>query len=333
MRAILPAMLAAALSVAASPVPGGAGGSAFNPSFERVDRLPVPPVELDPDGASGIPVLCYHHISPDPLAMYSVTPTGLRHHLRVLMDAGFYLIDPEDMLNGLREVPGDRRPVMLTFDDGWQDNFDLLTGPDGTLSISADCAVGILESFCSANPGFGRGAVFFVSWDKVPFGQEAFVGEKLNMLLDMGYTIGNHTLRHAAYGALPAESWRSATVRPLENLFERVGLRSSSVYTMAYPGGFFPETAWARESMESYEFRGRSAVRLGFLVDGAVASMREICGTRWGRFYISRIDMSSYSISRVVRSSAVMPAEGSRTGIHDPLRFLPPSLESGPPQF
>ncbi|MBN1435411.1 hypothetical protein JW921_11680 [Candidatus Fermentibacterales bacterium] len=295
----------------------------FAASWGRTDSLPAAPLEQQEAAPSGLPVLCYHHISSNPMESYNVSPTRFGDHLEALEEAGFFLIGPEDILDGLRSVPEDRHPVMLSFDDGWQDNMSLIRAPDGSLSIDPCCAAAILRRFCDLHPDFGRAAVFFISWDKVPFGQESLVAEKMNMLLDMGFTIGNHTLRHTPYGILPADRWESATVEPLRRFRDRLGLRALDISTLAYPGGWFPDASWARESISSFDFMGRKAVQLGFLVNGEIARLSSVSGTRWGRFYIGRIDMSRYRISDVIASRSLVAIAGSRDDLHDPLRYRP----------
>ena len=306
------------LSVPAFPVDEGP----FEADWGRIEPFEIPPLELSDDEApSGIPILCYHHVSPNPMEYYSVTPSELRAHLEALCDAGFYLVDPEDIMDCLMYVPSDRRPVMLTFDDGWEDNMRLFESADGSLELDPACAVAILDQFCDRHPDFGRAAVFYISWDKIPFGQSHLVAEKFNMLLDMGFSIGNHSLRHREYASLPADRWERHTLLPMDKLRSRVGMRSSSVFTMAYPGGFFPETSQAAEWMSGYTYMGRQAVSLGFLVNGAIARLSSIYGSMWGRYYISRIDMSAYSVFRLISSRSTVRTDSERDSPHDPLRF------------
>lgn len=276
------------------------------------------PDELDSRGPSGIPVLMYHHVSDPVNGYYGVSTYRLRSDLAQLDRAGFCLIGPDDILNGLMTVPPDRRPVMLTFDDGWQDNFNFVRRSDGSWGMDPSCALAILEEYCGENPDFGRGAVFFISWDKVPFGQEEFVAEKLNLLIDMGYTVGNHTLRHDSFMRLPRAKWEDSVVRALQKFRRNLGIRTWMVNTLAYPGGMLPRGSNAETLLADMDFDGRDAVSLGFLANGSVSSMASLLSSVEGRFRIGRLDMSRYSVAELLQWSNLMQPE-AREDLHDPL--------------
>ncbi|MCK5064980.1 MAG: polysaccharide deacetylase family protein [Candidatus Fermentibacteraceae bacterium] len=267
------------------------------------------------NAASGIPVLMYHHVSDPVDGYYGVSIRRFLSDLEKLCDAGFYLITPPDLENGLMQVPADRRPLMLTFDDGWQDNFMFL---EGSTEIDPHCVVGILEQFCDLNPEFGRGVTFFISWDKIPFGQEEYITEKFNLLIDMGYSIGNHTNMHTNFMTLPRTKWDRAVLLPMENFHRRLGLRTSEIFAMAYPGGRFPKDQGAEEFLSHFQFQNVQAVRMGFLANGSVSSMNRLLDSPEGIFRIGRLDMSQYSVRRLLDWRNIMKT-GPRESLHTPL--------------
>ncbi|OPL18581.1 MAG: hypothetical protein AVO35_04410 [Candidatus Aegiribacteria sp. MLS_C] len=305
----------------------------WSPAVGRATPLEYcDPDELDSPGPSGIPVLMYHHVSDPVNGYYGVSTHRFRTDLAQLDRAGFCLIGPDDIGNGLMTVPPDRRPVMLTFDDGWQDNFSFTRLPDGSWGTDPSCALAILEEYCEDNPDFGHGAVFFISWDKVPFGQEEFVAEKMNLLLDMGYTVGNHTFRHASFMRLPAAKWEEAVVRALQRFRSNLGIRTWTVDTLAYPGGMLPRGCDAEEILAEMQFDGRNAVTMGFLANGSVSSMASLLSSENGWFRLGRLDMSQYSVAELLRWSNLMQPE-IREDLHDPLsrrilRLSSPSLRT-----
>lgn len=270
---------------------------------------------------SGIPVLMYHHVSDPVDGYYGVSTDRFRSDLEKLCAAGFYLITPSDLENGLMQVPADRRPVMLTLDDGWQDNFTFLE-THGSTEIDPLCVVGILEQFCDQNPEFGRGVTFFISWDKIPFGQEEYITEKFNLLIDMGYSIGNHTNMHSDFMIIPRTKWERAVILPMEKFHRRLGLRTSEIFAMAYPGGRFPKDQGAEEYLSHFQFQNRQAVRIGFLANGSVSSFNRLLDSPEGIFRIGRLDMSQYSVHRMLGWRNLMTT-GPRDNLHDP---LPPRL-------
>ena len=276
------------------------------------------PDPVDSNAPSGIPVLMYHHVSDPVNGYYGVSTGRMRMDLQLLYEADFFLITPDDIENGLMQVPPDRRPLMLTFDDGWQDNFNFILSA-GSVEIDPSCAVAILEAYCDEHPEFGRGATFFISWDKIPFGQEEFVMEKFNLLLDMGYSIGNHTNRHADFMVLPWDKWENSVITPMGKFYQRLGLRTSEIFAMAYPGGRFPKGVGAEEYLAGLRFRGEEAVRIGFLADGSVSSFGRLLSSPEGWFRIGRLDMSQYSVRQLLGWRNIMTID-PRDDLHDPLR-------------
>jgi peptidoglycan/xylan/chitin deacetylase (PgdA/CDA1 family) len=154
----------------------------------------IVPLTEAPDESGGIPILMYHHVCAALDTVYNVPPAVFENQLLQLYEAGFVLISLSDYFGDAFRVPAGRKPLVLTFDDGFPDNFRLL--PDG--SIDPDCAVGVLEAFAREHPDFGHTAVFFLNagvW-VVPFGDAATAGDKLRWLVENGYEIGNHTTDH-----------------------------------------------------------------------------------------------------------------------------------------
>jgi peptidoglycan/xylan/chitin deacetylase (PgdA/CDA1 family) len=270
-----------------------------------------------------IPILCYHSINSS--GRLSVSPWRFRSDLEDLYSEGFYLITPDDLQNGLSRLPEGRSPVMVTFDDGWQSQFNYLTEADGSLLLDQQCALGILESFYEEHPDFGRGAVFNISWDKTPFGQGSLIEDKFNFLLDNGYCIGNHSLKHRSLIYLGADSWDDSITGALDRFERYLGLRTGEVDTMAWPGGRIPEGSSTDERLSSIGFRGRAAVSMGFSVDGALADLGSI-GSLSGRLRLGRIDMGLYSTSRLFSHGGYYQPAEWRSDLHSPMpfRLVPP---------
>ncbi|PIE51258.1 hypothetical protein CSA37_12675 [Candidatus Fermentibacteria bacterium] len=270
---------------------------------------------------SGVPVLTYHQVSETPY-QYGVTPDKLWNDLQALYDAGFFLILPDDMENGLYRVPWNRRPLMISFDDGWEDNFHFIEQTDGTRVIDPDCAVAIVNRFLDEHSDFGPGVLFFISWDKVPFGHDT--EEKLNMVLDMGHAIGNHTADHTSFMQIPVSDYHSQILPALASFSSRLGMRAWFISSLAYPGGQLPSRAGAEEILLNMEYEGRKAVTQGYLVDGAVENLRRFYESSGeGRLRISRIDMALYSVPQLLQWQNLMQPGLERPSLHDQLPWRP----------
>lgn len=70
-----------------------------------------------------IPVLMYHHVNPEG-KFINVSPETFERQMRYLKDTGFTAVCTEDFAGILSgKIAAPRKPVMITFDDGWLDNW------------------------------------------------------------------------------------------------------------------------------------------------------------------------------------------------------------------
>ena len=126
---------------------------------------------------------------------YKRTTEAFRKDLEFYYSEGYRMIRLEDYVNGKIDVEFGKSPIILTFDDGDENNFKVL-GKDkkGNLKIDPNCAVGILESYKEKYPDFNVTATFFVM-DGL-FNQSEYNNDILNWLVNNGYDVGNHTKSH-----------------------------------------------------------------------------------------------------------------------------------------
>ena len=292
----------------------------FVPEVASSPQLDYGSAPSQEDYASGIPVVTYHQITNHQSA-YSATPAKLQTDLQKLYDAGFFLIQPIDLEEGLARVPFNRRPIMITFDDGWEDNFRYITQSNGEQIIDPDCAIAIVNSFLDEHPDFGAGVTFFISWDKVPFGNHS--EEKLNILLDMGHAIGNHSTDHLSFTKITPSHYWEQILPALDNFQNKLGLRTNSITAFAYPGGRIPRNESTVTTLAALEYQERQAITQGYLVDGAVSSFNNFYSSESGRYRVSRIDMALYSVPRLLNWSNIMVESELRPSLHDDLPWRP----------
>jgi peptidoglycan/xylan/chitin deacetylase (PgdA/CDA1 family) len=73
--------------------------------------------------AKAIPVLMYHHVSPN-LGLVTVSPATFASQMAAIAEAGYTTISADDLLGfllGQRDLP--EKSVLITFDDGYLDNY------------------------------------------------------------------------------------------------------------------------------------------------------------------------------------------------------------------
>lgn len=126
---------------------------------------------------------------------YNRTPEAFREDLEFYYENGYRMVRLEDYINGNIDTEYGKSPIILTFDDGNEDNIKV-TGLDesGNIIIDKDSAVGILEEFKKKHPDAPVTATFFVNGGI--FNQEEYNEKIVKWMVENGYDIGNHTQNH-----------------------------------------------------------------------------------------------------------------------------------------
>ena len=129
---------------------------------------------------------------------YQRTSEAFRNDLEFYYNEGYRMIRLTDYIDGNIDVQLGKSPIILTFDDGLENNIKV-TGVDekGEIIIDPNSAVGILESFKQKYPDYNVTATFFVNGDL--FQQEGYNEKILKWLVDNDYDIGNHTYSHVDF--------------------------------------------------------------------------------------------------------------------------------------
>ncbi|MBQ7141045.1 MAG: polysaccharide deacetylase family protein [Bacilli bacterium] len=148
---------------------------------------------------------------------YNRTVNAFKQDLEFYYNEGYRMVRLVDYALGDIEVELGKSPIVLTFDDGNKNNFNVLgIDENGNLEIDPNCAIGILESFKKKYPDYNVTATFFLM-DNL-FNQSEYDEAKLKWLVENGYDIGNHTKTHVNYKNVDSTTAQSATGYMYEKL-------------------------------------------------------------------------------------------------------------------
>lgn len=181
----------------------------------------IPPIVLR-EGTTHIPILMYHHVSSAPPLTRSqidltVTDADFTRQLSYLEMRGYHTIRLTDLFNALYyRVALPTRPVILSFDDGYLDNYT-----DAFPLLVRHHMVGEFNVI-SLYPGTIIGVNRYMTWGQI------------EAMASVGMEIESHTMTHPDLGTLG----RSALVYQLR--FSRAIIASHihrAVQFLAYPAG------------------------------------------------------------------------------------------------
>lgn len=230
------------------------------PVYEKV--IDYNAINANEDGK--IMVVMYHGIG-NKEEEWVRTADNFRKDLKTLYDKGYRTISLRDYINNNIKVPAGFSPVVITFDDGLLNQFNLLD-ENGDYKIDADCAVAIMEDFAKAHPDFGNAATFFVYYP-VPFRQKESVKYKLEYLINNGFDVGNHSLSHEMLGKMDAEGIQKQLALNVKNTLDL--LPGYNVDLLALPYGSRPKDDSLRKYLISGEFEGTSYTNKAVLLVGS----------------------------------------------------------------
>ena len=167
----------------------------------------------------GFPILEYHQVTDEPLdpdfEVYNVPPDEFAAQLDFLQAQGYTTITLQDFMrvvHGKGTLPD--KPIVLTFDDGYRDNYTTM--------------LPILEAH-------GMTAVVYVITNQI--GQKNYLTfDELKDMQRRGIEIGSHTADHLPLTTLD-ESARLKQIRESKIFLEWGGLQT--IYSLSYPNGAF----------------------------------------------------------------------------------------------
>ncbi|MBO5515532.1 MAG: polysaccharide deacetylase family protein [Schwartzia sp.] len=187
---------------------------------------------------SGIPILNYHQINDVDENMLTVSTTEFETQLAWLEGNGYQTITVSellDFLEGKGSLP--ERPVLITFDDGYIDNYQ--------------CAFPILKKHNM------KACIFLIS-EYVSLYPNYLTWEQLAEMQLSGIEFGSHTVDHNVLTELSPNSVNHELVDSKNLLEKRLGRR---IDVLAYPCGYTNE--YIKSRVNAFGYRAAFTVNLG----------------------------------------------------------------------
>lgn len=198
---------------------------------------------------------------------YTRTAEAFRNDLEGYYQKGYRMIRLSDYIEGKIDVDYGYSPIILTFDDG-NDNNIKVTGldDDGNIIIDKNSAVGILEEFKKKYPDYNVTAIFFVT--NALFNQPEYDEAILKWLVDNGYEVGNHTKGHDNFTKIDSTKTQETVGFMYNKLEEIMGNKYSKIVALPF-GSPYNKTHENYKYILNGEYNGKSyqtvaALRVGW---------------------------------------------------------------------
>lgn len=190
---------------------------------------------IQPNELGKIMVLMYHEIG-ERESTWARTWENFRLDMETLYQEGYRPVNLNDVLQGKIDVPAGTTPFILTFDDGAAGQFRFIH-EGGMPVLDPNCAVAILLELGEKYPDFNQAGTFYIYYP-LPFRQREYVSYKLQLLVEWGFEIGNHTFGHENLAKVSREEGIKSLARHVRATAEIVS--GYQVKTLALPYGARP---------------------------------------------------------------------------------------------
>lgn len=206
---------------------------------------------IQPNEMGEVMIVMYHGLGKKNSA-YVRTPESFRQDLETYYEMGFRPVNLSDYVEGNIDTPAGLTPIVLTFDDGNNSNFNLIE-ENGELIIDPNCALGIILDFNKTHPDWALKGSFFLNGG-TPFGQKDHVDYKVNWLVDNGFEVGNHSYGHEDLTEQDGASIQRTLGKNIQEIEAR--LDGYTVNTLALPFGKRPKDQERYDLVTAGSFEG-----------------------------------------------------------------------------
>ena len=210
----------------------------------------------------GVPVLYYHSVEPSEKNEVIISPDRLREQLQFIKDSGYTTLTISEFYDYIiSKKPIPEKSILITFDDGYMDNYTN--------------AFPILKEL-------EMKATIFVITSVIDEGSYYLSSEKIKEMSDYGIDIESHTATHSHLDQLTYEE----QLKELKDSKEKIeSITGKEVLSVAYPYGDLNE-----DSIKAVKEAGYS---LAFTTNLGYAD-REDTPVKLDRIYVS----SRYTMER-----------------------------------
>lgn len=180
------------------------------------------PRAVPPADQVTLPILMYHHIThlaanaSSTWRTLTVTPEAFEAQVKYLADHGYHAIYFSNLVAYFQNgVPLPEKPIILTFDDGWVDDYKV--------------AYPILRKYCMVGTFFPP-----INWVNNGGGMQVMDWPMIEEMSRGGMEFGSHTLNHHLLNNLNETQIRQQLVDSKAEIEKHV---VRPVVALAYPGG------------------------------------------------------------------------------------------------
>ncbi len=191
---------------------------------------------LKPNLRGGIMILVYHRFG-DKDGRWRRSWSGFDQDLARLEADGYRPITLHQYASGDFQTPLGTTPIVITFDDSTAGQIRF----DAQGHLAPNCMLAHWEKFARNHPDFPVRPVFFVNSGlsgKAAFRQPKFAQKKLQLVVQLGGEIGNHTLTHANLKKDAALVRREIGLGQYD--IQKL-LPGYHIYSFALPFGIYPQ--------------------------------------------------------------------------------------------
>lgn len=165
----------------------------------------------------GVPVICYHSVTEDQSKKGSIVipKDKFREQLKTIKDNGYTTLTMSELKDYLfKDKPIPEKSVIITFDDGYRDNYTNAFPIIKELNMKV--TIFVIASYIN---------------------KELYLtGDQIKEMSDYGMDIESHTLSHKRLSALPYEE----QLKELKKSKEAIeGITNKPVISIAYPEGIY----------------------------------------------------------------------------------------------